>query len=199
MPDAILFFDTETTGLPDDRLPIDHDQQPHLAQIAAQLRKPDGAIIGAFSLIVDPGVPIPEGASNIHGVTTEIAQKFGVKNQTAAGMFAHFCRRASLIVAHNSKFDVGVMSTAMARAGVDAVHVEMPTYCTMEAASPIVNLPPTDRMKAAGFDKPKPPKLEECIDHFFGEALEGAHNALIDVEACARLYFHLKTLEPANA
>ena len=70
-------------------------------------------------------------------------------------------------------------------------------FCTMEAATPIVNLPPTERMVAAGITKPKPPKLEECIRHFFDESLEGAHDALIDVRACSRVFFHLKTLEKA--
>lgn len=58
-----------------------------------------------------------------------------------------------------------------------------------------MNLPPTERMRAAGFNKPKPPKLEECIRHFFNEDLDGAHDAMIDVAACRRVYFHLKTLE----
>jgi DNA polymerase-3 subunit epsilon len=69
----------------------------------------------------------------------------------------------------------------------------------MEAAAPIVNLPPTERMLAAGFNKPKAPKLEECIHHFFGETLAGAHDALVDVRACARVYFHLQTLKAQAA
>jgi DNA polymerase-3 subunit epsilon len=66
-----------------------------------------------------------------------------------------------------------------------------PSYCTCESAKPIVNLPPTDRMRMAGFNGPKPPKLEECMMHFFGEQLTGAHDAMVDVLACARIYHHL--------
>jgi DNA polymerase III subunit epsilon len=69
-----------------------------------------------------------------------------------------------------------------------------PLFCTMEASAPIVNLPPTERMVAAGFNKPKPPKLEECIKHFFKEDLKGAHDAMIDVSACRRIYFELKRI-----
>jgi DNA polymerase-3 subunit epsilon len=69
----------------------------------------------------------------------------------------------------------------------------------MEAATPVLNLPPTERMIAAGFDKPKPPKLEECIRHFFNEDLEGAHDAMADVIACRRVYFHLAALKSAEA
>ena len=50
-------------------------------------------------------------------------------------------------------------------------------------------------MRAAGFNKPKSPKLEECIEHFFGEKLSGAHDAMVDVGACKRVYFNLKALE----
>jgi len=63
----------------------------------------------------------------------------------------------------------------------------------MTAAAPIVNIPPTPKMLAAGFNKPKSPKLEECIKHFFGEELPGAHDAMIDVIACRRIYFHMKS------
>ncbi|AOW48412.1 3'-5' exonuclease family protein [Acetobacter ascendens] len=72
-------------------------------------------------------------------------------------------------------------------------------FCTMDAAAPLVNLPPTARMIAAGIDKPKAPKLEECIKHFFNEELKGAHDAMVDVRACARLFFHLRDAEGAVA
>ena len=35
------------------------------------------------------------------------------------------------------------------------------------------------------------PKLEECVRHFFGETLVGAHDALTDVRATARVFYHL--------
>jgi DNA polymerase-3 subunit epsilon len=46
-------------------------------------------------------------------------------------------------------------------------------------------------MLAAGFNKPKPPKLSECIQFFFNEELVGAHDALVDVRACVRVFRHL--------
>ena len=78
-----------------------------------------------------------------------------------------------------------------------AFTLRKPLFCTMEAAAPIVNLPPTERMLAAGFNKPKAPKLEEAIRFFFDESLDGAHDAMVDVIACRRIYFHLKNLEKA--
>lgn len=196
----ILFMDTETTGFYQDRLPVDHELQPHIVQLAAQLCSTDGAPVAGFSLIIDPGVEIPERAANVHGITTEKAVQFGVSAQSALSMFVHLYQRSELIVAHNIKFDKAVMETGISRYyGKPTPLDKKPIFCTMEAATPIVNLPPTDRMLAAGFNKPKPPKLEECIRHFFDETLENAHDAMVDLIACRRVYFHLKGLEAAAA
>lgn len=193
----ILFFDTETTGFFQDRLPVDDSSQPYIVQLAAQLCEEDGAPVAGFSLIVDNGVPIPEKASDVHGITEERAVQFGVSPEFALSAFTHLYQRADVVCAHNIKFDKGVTEAAIARHYGRIMPLRKPLFCTMEAASPVINLPPTERMRAMGMTKPKPPKLEECIRHFFGEDLEGAHDAMVDVVACRRVYFHLKSLEMA--
>lgn len=191
---TVLFFDTETTGFVKDRLPIDHPDQPHIVQLAAQLCADDGDILGGFSLIVNNRVPIPEQASAVHGITEEIAAAYGATPATAIGMFRLLLDRADIAVAHNIKFDKAIVEIAIGRLGMD-VAFDKPLFCTMDAASPIINLPPTERMVAAGINKPKPPKLEEAIRFFFNEPLDGAHDAMVDVIGCRRVYFHLKALE----
>ena len=57
--------------------------------------------------------------------------------------------------------------------------------CTMLASMNIVKAIP----KRNG--QWKWPKLEECMNHFFNETIEGAHDALVDVRATARVYYHL--------
>lgn len=158
----------------------------------------DGTERAAINLIVNPHVPIPPGASAVHGITDEIADRAGVFTHTAVAMWDRLAERADMIVAHNISFDLFLMRTAWARtmaAGsrtFEKAHGTRQQFCTMRAATPIVKLPPTERMLAAGFSKPKPPKLEECIRHFFDEEMAGAHDALVDVRACARVYFHLR-------
>jgi DNA polymerase-3 subunit epsilon len=99
---------------------------------------------------------------------------------------------ARLRVAHNETFDRRILRIAMTRAGIERDMIEAiearASYCTCNAAKPIVNLPPSPRMLARGMKGPKSPKLAECYLHFFGEPLSGAHDALIDARACARLY-----------
>lgn len=188
----ILFFDTETTGFPRRHLDPDHSSQPHLVQLAAQLCTPEGSVIGEFCLIVNPEVPIPTEASAIHGITTEKAQEFGVTTRGALNLFTHLLSRANTLVAHNIAFDVNILEIASYRCSMTLPR--RPTFCTMEAATPIIDLPPSEAMLAAGFNRRKPPKLEECIKHFFGETLEGAHDAMVDVRACKRVFFHIKGL-----
>jgi DNA polymerase III subunit epsilon len=189
----ILFFDTETTGFPDDRLPVEHDDQPYVVQLAAMLCRDDGDVLGSFSVIVNNGVPIPAKVTEIHGIDAPMALEFGVMPRTALGLFNHFSSRAGLFVAHNIKFDWHLMAIMQAR-GANAMPAHGNRFCTMETAAPVVNLPPSERMIAAGINKPKAPKLSEAVAFFFGEELDGAHDAMVDVNACARVFFKLKEL-----
>lgn len=196
----ILCLDTETTGLPDFRAPSDADHQPHLVQLAMILLDDDLVERASVSVIVKPdGWVIPEeGPAAVHGITNAMANAVGIPEKVATDLYVSlmYGDQPKVAVAHNSDFDLRIMRIAMLRAGYDKAWQEarpLASYCTMKTATPIVNLPPTEKMLAAGFTKPKPPRLSECIMHFFGEELIGAHDALVDVRACVRVYRHLTT------
>ena len=194
---TILFFDTETTGFPNPSLSSADPLQPHCVQLAAILTEEDGTERAALNLIIKPdGWSISEAASSIHGITDDIASAYGIRETVAAASFYDLMQQADLLVAHNIKFDAQIIVTMFVRAKRDWSVLDA-RHCTMIQATPIVNLPPTDRMIAAGFNKPKAPKLSECVSHFFGEDLEGAHDALVDVRACARIFFHMRDGVPA--
>jgi DNA polymerase-3 subunit epsilon len=190
----ILFFDTETTGFVNDRFPLDHEDQPHMVQLAAELCDDDATPLSWFSLIINPGVKIPARASDVHGITDERAEVSGVSPAVAVEAFRSLYQKADLVVAHNVKFDRAIIEIAISRALGSLYPLRKPLFCTMEASAPIINLPPTERMVAAGINKPKAPKLEEAVRHFFQEDLAGAHDAMVDLAACRRVYFHLQTL-----
>lgn len=197
----LLFLDTETTGLPNFNLPSDHESQPHLVQFAAVMIDDGGIERASVRLTVRPdGWTIPADTAAIHGITTEIAAACGVDAGKVVDIYRGMLDQATIAIAHNANFDERIMRIASMRHGYDRGDVEAiakPLFCTMTKSTPVLNLPPSERMVASGRTGPKPPRLSECIKHFFGEDLVGAHDAMIDVRACARVYFHLKSLERA--
>lgn len=186
----LLFFDTETTGFMRNK-PADHPDQPRLTQLAAQLVKPDNTTVMEFSMIVNAGVPIPKQASDVHGITNDIAEEFGITESTAVDFFMKLYGHAKTVVAHNIDFDIRVMEAALARRTGCITPIMKPKYCTMKKATNVVKVPPTPKMIAAGRNHFKSPNLTECIKHFFDEDLDGAHDAMIDVQACRRVFFEL--------
>lgn len=192
----ILFYDTETTGLPDFNARSNDQNQPHLVQLALVTCHEDGSEVGFKVLIIKPnGWTIPPETTALHGITQERAMDEGVSEERAVATFIMSQACCSLRVAHNESFDRRIMRIAMTRFGIERDFVEFiegrKSYDTCDWAKPIVNLPPTERMLAKGMTGPKPPKLTECIKYFFGEDLDGAHDALVDARACSRLYFHM--------
>jgi DNA polymerase-3 subunit epsilon len=191
---SILFFDTETTGLVDWDRPIDDPAQPKVIQLAAILEDDAGNEMTILKTLIRPeGWFVPDKVSAIHGITTEQCLIYGVRLSSAVRLFLDLLSNARLLVAHNISFDMRMMMISyLAVAGDDAMRKSklhtIPVFCTKEQSASIVNLPPTERMIAAGMNKPKDPKLSEAYQFFFNERLEGAHDALVDVRACARVY-----------
>lgn len=192
----ILFVDTETCGLPNDRLPDDHEAQPPLVQLGCLLVDEDnGAEMATLELIVRPdGYTIPDSAAKVHGITTPLALAAGVPLSLVIPAYVHLRARAAKIVAHNAEFDLKIMRMAIARLGKPVSLPGPALYeCTADMSTPILNLPPTERMVRAGYgNKPKRATLMEAHEYFLGEKFEGAHGALADVRACARVYFAMK-------
>ncbi len=199
--DLVQVFDTETTGFIDEYKPDDHPSQPHLVQLGTGLYAPDGREVAYASLIVKPdGWTIPKSASDIHGITTEMAHAFGIPLVLVVAVFLNMRHQASEMVAHNKPFDDKVMAAQIARLkSKPSKPAPLLSTCTKTAATFLLNLPPTAKMIRAGFNKPKPPTLGECYKFFFGEDLVGAHDAMIDARACARVYFEIKRLERVKA
>lgn len=199
-----LFFDCETTGLPARHVPDDHPSQPHIIQLAAILADKNLNELACLNVLIEPeGWAIPPEVASLTGITTEKAERGGIPIKRALQAFLPLWQKADGRVAHNEAFDARMMRIELLRqqaagfvpVGLCEAWDGGMRYCTMEAATPIVNLPPTSRMLAAGFDKPKPPKLIEAHQHFFGCGFENAHDALADVRACMAIFKELRRLE----
>lgn len=192
-----VMFDTETTGLIKQALPVSHPSQPHLVQLGIILFEDDGKEIASADLIIRPvGFEIPKEASNIHGVTQELAMQVGVPLATAMSVFSQLRANCEEILAYNMEFDDKIMQIAFERLG------RKPTgsgpklkTCAMRMATPIVKLPPTQRMIDVGRgNQYKPPNLTEAYKFFFGRGFEGAHSAIDDARAAKEVYVEMKRL-----
>jgi len=188
MTGNIIFFDTETSGLPSKNLPRTHFDQPHICQLGAILTDSTGRTLHEINMIVKPdGWVIPAAASDLHGITQEIAMGVGLSIRGVLGVFARLLEKASTIVAHNIAFDLQMLEREMQPYTLPAV-----AYCTMAQATPILAIPPTENMRKWGMTQFKNPNLQECHEYFFGRPFDGAHDAMADVRACRDVYFEIE-------
>lgn len=199
---AAIFYDFETSGLPLFREPSDDPRQPHIVQAAAALVDLDTwKTIQSINLIARPdGWEIPDDVAEIHGITTEYALEVGVNEETIAyallDLWGWPTYEPRLRIAHNETFDARIMRIALKRLQFHSIDLvrwrEGPAECTAQMATPIMQMAPTEKMKAAGFNHSKKPKLTEAYEYFTGSKLENAHSAMADVEGCIAVYRECK-------
>ena len=112
--DTLAVFDTETTGLStrDDRI----------VTAFIGVIGPDGSLIESHSWLADPGVVIPPRATDVHGVSTQMAQEQG---RPAAEVVAevmdvlHDVVGKSLpLVAFNASYDLSLTHREAERYGI---------------------------------------------------------------------------------
>jgi DNA polymerase III subunit epsilon len=182
-----LFFDTETTGLPRDwRSPVTNlDNWPRLVQIAWLLYDNKGNELHNQNYIIKPnGFEIPEGASRVHGITTEIALKEGVELATALKDFSETLNQARLLIAHNMDFDEKIIGAELLRTGINSDIFDIAKFCTMKTT---INFCRIERENGYKY-----PSLAELHFKLFNNHFDNAHDALADVTACANCFFELK-------
>jgi len=186
-----LFFDTETTGLPIDYKAHVHDVNnwPRLVQLAWIAFDGSGKEVASRNHIITPiSFEIPEAASDIHGITQEMAVMQGIPIQRALGEFWVAVQMSHILVGFNVNFDRKVTGAEFIRSGMEEVYEHMKTmdrYCTMFKSTNICKIPQVGR---GGY---KWPKLQELHKYLFDEEFDGAHDALADVRATARCYFEI--------
>jgi DNA polymerase-3 subunit epsilon len=181
----ILFFDTETTGRTTKAAYL-HPSQPDLVQIGALLSTDGGEIVAQVEFLVKPnGWIIPDEAAAVHGYTTEFCEKHGVPRRMALNAFNALCRRAEMMVAFNLDFDLRVMKTQFLRENITDEMEALQGRCAMLAAKPILQLP-------GQYGDYKWPNLAEAHQFFFNAAFDGAHSALADAAACARVWIEIQ-------
>ncbi len=178
-----LIYDTETTGKWNFTAPSDDPSQPHLVQLCAILEDVEAnEIVSELNVIIRPdGIVIPLEATKVHRITQERAESAGVRLSNACHIFRDMVERASFLVAHNMDFDIRIIQKAFLDSDTPPPPWStIPLRCTMKTATPITRIPGT-----RGF---KWPTLTECMQHFYGTRVEGAHNAKTDTMACRDIH-----------
>ncbi len=188
-----LFFDTETTGLPKNyKAPAsDTENWPRMVQIAWMLYNDSGELTDSKMFIVRPeGYTIPKEASDVHGITTERALEEGVDLTFVLNEFRKAMLDSDTLIAHNISFDEKIVGAEFIRKSIERIPNKLARIDTMTESTDYCQLP--------GNYGYKWPNLTELHIKLFGNAFEGAHDALADVKACADCFFELKNLGVIN-
>jgi DNA polymerase III subunit epsilon len=181
----ICVWDTETTGFPvkDGKL----EQQPYIIQFAAIVSEleDDGSIreIERHDILIKPRISIPFGASQVNGIYDRDVENVPYI-EDSIDTIMKVLNAADIVVGHNVSYDEQILGYELDRLGRSGDYTPIQSICTMKASTEYCKLP------GRGFAW-KSPKLSELHRHLFGEWFEGAHNALVDVEATGRSFFEL--------
>ncbi|MBN9158607.1 MULTISPECIES: 3'-5' exonuclease [unclassified Microbacterium] len=163
-------FDLETTGIDVTR---DRIVTAHVGVLDQH-----GSEIAARTWLADPGVPIPAGATAIHGITSERAQRDGAPApQVIAGVVAalrSLLERGIPVVAYNAAFDFSLLAHEARRHRI----------APLEDPAPVIDPLVIDK----AYDRYRPGKrtLEIVAAHYRVD-LVGAHDASADAVAAGRV------------
>ena len=168
--DTLAVFDLETTGVDVETSRI---VSAHVGVLDAR-----GEVLEARSWLADPGIPIPEQASAVHGITTEIAQRDGrpaaeVIVEIVAAL-ENVAARGLPLVVFNAPYDLTLLDRETQR------HDVPPLAPLARVVDPLV----IDK----GVDRYRPGKrtLEAAAAHY-GVALSAAHDAAADAIAAGHV------------
>ena len=157
-------IDFETTGL-------DPAFQAIVEVGAVKIR--EGREIASFQTLVNPGIPIPPGVTEIHGITDAMVENAPAVGSVLPDLLSFL--RGTIVVAHNAPFDVGFLEAAIAaerRKGKQAALLEAVVDTRVLAKSLVKG--------EAGYS------LQHLASKFQIPVIQ-AHRALDDARVCSRL------------
>jgi DNA polymerase-3 subunit epsilon len=162
-------LDLETTGL---------DVEEARIVTATVAAVGGGVATEIVTLMADPGIPIPEEASAVHGITTERAQAEG---NPPADVVKAICldlwRASSPIVAYNARFDLTILDRECRRYG-------LPSLDLAPVIDPLVLDKQLDPYRKGSR------RLEAACEHYRCR-LDGAHDSAHDALAAARVAYRI--------
>jgi DNA polymerase-3 subunit epsilon len=174
-PDTFMGFDLETTGV---------DVEGDRIVTAAMVEVLHGALRRSRKWIVDPGIPIPEGAARIHGISTQMAQRDGMNAIRAtaqiAGQIWSALSNGIPLVIMNAPYDLTLLDRECRRYDVTPV-----TEMLASAKDAIVLDPYVLDRRVDPFRSGK--RTLESLAAYYSVTLDGAHEAGADALAAVQV------------
>lgn len=163
---TFVVVDLETTG--------GSSKECGITEIGA-VKVRGGEVIGEFTTLVNPGMPIPPFIAALTGITNaDVAS--APSALTAVAMFVEFAGDAA-VVAHNAPFDLGFLRAACERHDLIWDH------------GPVVD---TARLARSALQRDE---VRNCklgtLAAYFRTTTEPSHRALADARATAEVFHHL--------
>lgn len=159
----ITVFDFETTGFKDNR-----------AVSLGMVVYENGQKIAEIYQMFRPGAPIEPGAQRVHGIRESDVRDKPTFAQMWPAIRPYL--ENHLVVAHNAKFDLGVLARECQAYGLDCEPLQ--TFCTLTYAKQHVQTPTRKHNLAT-------------LALHYGIDLSNAHNALDDSRATGELLFKM--------
>ncbi len=181
------FFDTETTGKAEFRLPANHPSQPRIMQLGGILIDHCGREVLQMDFIIKPdfdaSIVSPEAVAK-HGISFERAQAEGIPIRSAMNVFLAATMAANSAHAYNAGFDELLIRVESEKLwpGREIFGLKCALLCEMQPMTNICKLP------GKYGNQFKWPKLEESFRHAFSREMDNAHNALADVRAMIQVH-----------
>lgn len=187
-------FDLESTGINTREVRI------VTGYVATVLGRTDGrALTVGADVLVNPGVPIPAGATEKHGITDEMAQAKGVEPAGAVNLIAEELYRSLVaripVVGFNLSYDFGLLYNECMRWNVATV-AERLGLPPASMVGPIVDAHVLDKFVDPYRKGSR--RLEDTAAHY-GIRLDNAHTADADAMAAARVAVAIADRHPGIA
>ncbi len=167
---VIGVFDLETTGVD---VRSDRIVTAHVGVLDA-----DGRVLEARDWLADPGVPIPDGAAAIHGVTTARARADGRPAQEVVAEVLEALRALFAagipVVAYNAPYDFSLLKNEALRHGLVPIDAPAPVI------DPLVVDKTYDRWRRGK-------RTLSAVAAHYAVRLDGAHEAAADATAAGRV------------
>lgn len=151
-----IFFDLETTGLD-----VSKDRIVQIAVVKINLANEREE----KKVLVNPTIPIPKEASDVHGITDEMVANQPTFSQIAKS-FYEYIEGYNLFGYNITGYDIPLLVEELIRAGIEYNFDDIKVVDVMSI-----------------YKKLHPRTLSACFNYYTGNVLENSHDALVDTKA----------------